>query len=121
MVGSAKAMVYRTRLDEIRSLGRNTQGVKIMTKLADGDQVISMSAFRERSWEEIPELPKVASGRRNGSNGTNGHQSDQSEIAMDAMKTALQSQLSLALSTEDAEESDEETADGEDEAEGGDE
>jgi len=109
MVGSAKAMVYRTRLDEIRSLGRNTQGVKIMTKLADGDRVISMSAFRERSWEEIPELPKVASGRRNGSNGTNGYQA------------ADQSQLALALSTEDAEEPDEKPADGEDEAKGGDE
>jgi len=64
LVGSAKAMVYRTRLDEIRSLGRNTQGVKVMTKLTEGDQVISLSAFRERSWEEIPELPSLTAAPR---------------------------------------------------------
>jgi DNA gyrase subunit A len=60
MVGSSKAMVYRTRLEEIRTLGRNTQGVMVMTKLADADRVISLSAFKERSWEEIPQLPSLA-------------------------------------------------------------
>ncbi|MEK9658809.1 MAG: DNA gyrase C-terminal beta-propeller domain-containing protein, partial [Chloroflexota bacterium] len=60
MVGSSKAMVYRTRLEEIRTLGRNTQGVMVMTKLADADRVISLSAFKERSWEEIPQLPTLA-------------------------------------------------------------
>ena len=71
MVGSAKAMVYRTRIKEIRSLGRATQGVKIMTKLQDNDQVISMSAFKTGEFEddeaEMPVLdaPKVER-RKNG-------------------------------------------------------
>ena len=52
MVGSSKAMVYRTAIKEIRTLGRNTQGVQVMTKLPAGDRVMSMSAFKERSWEE---------------------------------------------------------------------
>ena len=71
MVGSAKAMVYRTRIKEIRSLGRTTQGVKVMTKLQDDDQVISMSAFKTGEFEdddtEMPVLdaPKVER-RKNG-------------------------------------------------------
>ena len=52
MVGSAKAMVYRTRIKEIRTLGRATQGVMVMTKLQSDDQVISISAFKERAVEE---------------------------------------------------------------------
>jgi DNA gyrase subunit A len=52
MVGSAKAMVYRTAIKEIRTLGRNTQGVQVMTKLQSHDQVISMSAFKEGVWTE---------------------------------------------------------------------
>ena len=60
MVGSRKAMVYRTRIKEIRSLGRNTQGVQVMTKLVDDDEVISMSAFRERSAAEFEELQQAA-------------------------------------------------------------
>jgi DNA gyrase subunit A len=52
MVGSSKAMVYRTAIKEIRTLGRNTQGVQVMTKLPTDDRVMSMSAFKERSWEE---------------------------------------------------------------------
>ena len=52
MVGSSKAMVYRTAIKEIRTLGRNTQGVQVMTKLQGDDHVMSMSAFKERSWEE---------------------------------------------------------------------
>ena len=55
MVGSQKAIVYRTAIKEIRSLGRNTQGVQVMTKLAPDDEVISMSAFRERTWEDFEE------------------------------------------------------------------
>jgi DNA gyrase subunit A len=52
MVGSSKAMVYRTAIKEIRTLGRNTQGVQVMTKLQGEDRVMSLSAFKERSWEE---------------------------------------------------------------------
>ncbi len=69
MVGSRKAMVYRTKIMEIRSLGRNTQGVQVMTKLSADDEVISMSAFRERSaaeFEELPEAGLASSPARNG-------------------------------------------------------
>ena len=54
IVGSRKAMVYRTSIAEIRAYGRIAQGVKVMTKLAEGDVVISMSAFRERTHEDFP-------------------------------------------------------------------
>ncbi len=72
MVGSRNAMIYRTSLAEIRTLGRNTQGVKIMTKLADDDVVISMSAFRERTWEDFENLPKVQPKKARAAS-TNGH------------------------------------------------
>ncbi len=74
MVGSRNAMIYRTSLAEIRTLGRNTQGVKIMTKLAEGDVVISMSAFRERTWEDFEKLPKVQPKKTRAAS-TNGHAS----------------------------------------------
>ena len=74
MVGSRNAMIYRTSLAEIRTLGRNTQGVKIMTKLADDDVVISMSAFRERTWEDFEKLPKVQP-KKTRTASTNGHAS----------------------------------------------
>ena len=74
MVGSRNAMIYRTSLAEIRTLGRNTQGVKIMTKLADDDVVISMSAFRERTWEDFENLPKVEPKKARAAS-TNGHAS----------------------------------------------
>jgi len=73
MVGSAKAMVYRTAIKEIRTLGRNTQGVQVMTKLQSADQVISMSAFKERAWDEEPEpepAPRASRATRGRSNGT---------------------------------------------------
>jgi len=73
MVGSAKAMVYRTAIKEIRTLGRNTQGVQVMTKLQPADQVISMSAFKERAWDEEPEpepTPRASRATRGRSNGT---------------------------------------------------
>ena len=74
MVGSRNAMIYRTSLAEIRTLGRIAQGVKIMTKLADDDVVISMSAFRERTWEDFEKLPKVEP-RKARAASTNGHAS----------------------------------------------
>ena len=60
MVGSAKAMVYRTRIKEIRTLGRATQGVMVMTKLQSDDQVISISAFKEGAVEEESEIPVLS-------------------------------------------------------------
>jgi len=63
MVGSSKAMVYRTAIKEIRTLGRNTQGVQVMTKLQATDRVISMSAFKERSWDnDDNQMPKPTPG-----------------------------------------------------------
>ena len=74
MVGSRNAMIYRTSLAEIRTLGRVAQGVKVMTKLAEGDVVISMSAFRERTWEDFEKLPKVEPKKARAAS-TNGHAS----------------------------------------------
>ena len=92
MVGSAKAMVYRTAIKEIRTLGRNTQGVQVMTKLQANDNVISMSAFKERSWDDLQELLPIALAPKNGS--TNG--------AGGAEAVATQPQLSLGLELEGA-------------------
>ena len=75
MVGSRNAIIYRTSLAEIRTLGRIAQGVKIMTKLADDDVVISMSAFRERTWEDFESLPPVQPKKARAAS-TNGHASD---------------------------------------------
>ena len=72
MVGSRNAMIYRTSLAEIRTLGRVAQGVKVMTKLTEDDVVISMSAFRERTWEDFENLPKVQPKRTRAAS-TNGH------------------------------------------------
>ena len=100
MVGSAKAMVNRTSIKEIRMLGRTTQGVMIMRKLKDDDKVMSLSAFKEGSYEEFVQptsfptvLPKgLPKGRTNGS---------------------APQQLSLDVPVDDAEEDDED-ADGDD-------
>ncbi|MEE8518293.1 MAG: DNA gyrase subunit A [Dehalococcoidia bacterium] len=109
LVGSAKAMVYRTSLEEIRTLGRNTQGVKIMTKLADDDQVISLSAFRERSWDEIPVLPSLTAGPRatstNGASASGdesaGDEAGPADAAADDTVTDAQAQLSMELDDAD--------------------
>ena len=60
MVGSAKAIVYRTAIKDIRTLGRVTQGVQVMTKLSPDDQVISMSAFKERDLDQVIQPPAIA-------------------------------------------------------------
>ncbi|MBM3939525.1 MAG: DNA gyrase subunit A [SAR202 cluster bacterium] len=69
MVGSLKAMVFRTSLDEIRSMGRKTQGVKVMSKLTEGDEVISASAFKERDASVLQDMPTLAAPSVNGRNG----------------------------------------------------
>ena len=67
MVGSARAMVFRTTIAEIQTKGRVTQGVKVMTKLQDGDKVISMSAFKEGArQEEAPAVSQFMAPRQNG-------------------------------------------------------
>ena len=100
MVGSSKAMVYRTAIKEIRTLGRNTQGVQVMTKLQPADKVISMSAFKERSWDEEPaKLPKLAApAKRATANASNG-------------RKPATPQLSMELPADDAEEADDDQAD----------
>jgi DNA gyrase subunit A len=84
MVGSSKAMVYRTRLDEIRQLGRATQGVKIMTKLRDDDKVISLSAFKERAFADLPIIPRLSAPATNGQRKgkKNGTSEQQLELAL---------------------------------------
>ena len=67
MVGSAKAMVFRTNINEIQTIGRVTQGVKVMTKLQDDDRVISISAFKEGARREgAAAVSQFMAPRRNG-------------------------------------------------------
>ena len=42
MVITAQGMVVRTKVDDIRIVGRNTQGVKVMTP-KDGDKIITLA------------------------------------------------------------------------------
>ena len=105
MVGSRNAIIYRTSLAEIRTLGRNTQGVKIMTKLAEDDVVISMSAFRERTWEDFEKLPKVEPKKTRAAS-TNGHAAaaalDEAAEAVDTVEDEAP-EAEAALDTGDAE------------------
>ena len=79
MVGSAKAMVYRTLIAEIRMLSRATQGVMVMTKLRPDDRVISISAFKEGAYQDVASLPQLAPPpREEPTNGKRPHQ-----LAMD--------------------------------------
>jgi DNA gyrase subunit A len=71
IVGSAKAMVIRTPLVEIPSLGRNTQGVMVMRKLAPDDRVVSVACLNEGTPLEPAPVKKTAKGTA--SNGRNSH------------------------------------------------
>lgn len=65
MIGTAKAQVYRTPIRDIKTLGRNTQGV-IVIKPSGDDHVISISAYRERAWDddqESQQLPQKKNGQ----------------------------------------------------------
>jgi DNA gyrase subunit A len=64
MVGSAKAMVTRTRIAEIRTMGRSTGGVKVMGNFKEGDRVISISAFKEGAYQEVAALPTLSAPRQ---------------------------------------------------------
>ena len=125
MVGSRNAIIYRTSLAEIRTLGRIAQGVKIMTKLADDDVVISMSAFRERTWEDFESLPPVQPKKARAAS-TNGHASDAmlddadadappGDEAADAVDD-IPREAEDALETGDAEEQDEDPGEAEEDA-----
>ncbi|MBI2873122.1 MAG: DNA gyrase subunit A [Chloroflexi bacterium] len=47
IIGSLKAMVFRTRLDEISTQGRLAKGVSVV-KLAPGDRVVSVACLNEQ-------------------------------------------------------------------------
>jgi DNA gyrase subunit A len=58
MLITVEGMVNRTHVDEIRVVGRNTQGVKIMN-LNDGDRIASIAKVaREEVGEEPPPAPE---------------------------------------------------------------
>ena len=61
---SRDGIVIRTRVDSISLIGRNTQGVSVMS-VAEGDQVASIAVFLMQ--DERPPSPR---GGRNGANGT---------------------------------------------------
>jgi DNA gyrase subunit A len=52
---TAQGMVNRTHVDEIRVIGRNTQGVRIMN-LGEGDKIASIAKVAR----ENGEAPEVA-------------------------------------------------------------
>ena len=84
MVGSSKAQVYRTPIKDIKTLGRATQGV-IVIKMNEGDKVISISAYRERAWEEGEEPePKPTPRKRNGKGANGKAQAETSEPEAEA-------------------------------------
>jgi DNA gyrase subunit A len=136
MVGSSKAMVYRTAIKEIRTLGRNTQGVQVMTKLQGDDHVMSMSAFKERSWEEAEAAraaaaPNVIAARLDAiASDANADADDAEDIdddnvndddANDDGNGPAQGQLGLGLPEEAAGEDDDEDDDGPEDESGEDE
>jgi DNA gyrase subunit A len=57
MMITAKGMIIRTGLDQIRSIGRNTQGVRLI-KLKPGDKLVAA----EKIVAEDADKPKVKSG-----------------------------------------------------------
>jgi DNA gyrase subunit A len=58
MLITAQGMVNRTHVDEIRVVGRNTQGVRIMN-LNEGDKIASLAKVaREDADEESPQKPE---------------------------------------------------------------
>ena len=112
MVGSAKAMVFRTRIEEIRTLGRTTQGVKVMTKLSDTDQVISISAFKEGAVQDVIQMPRLSAPRQDGrTNGKNGKSARQLSMEVDAGDAGDATETGNDLE-EDVEEDTEETPEG---------
>ena len=106
MVGSQKAMVFRTPIMEIRSMGRATQGVQVMTKLSEDDRVISMSAFKERTWEDFEQISttpvktKEITSPQAESLDEESEEADEVEVTIEDEEDA-QSQLVMELPTEE--------------------
>src|SRR5262249_21200495 len=65
MLITTQGMVNRTHVDEIRIVGRNTQGVRIMN-LNDGDKIASIAKVAKEDAEAVPpqtaEEPPAAAG-----------------------------------------------------------
>ncbi|MFA5272401.1 MAG: DNA gyrase C-terminal beta-propeller domain-containing protein, partial [Candidatus Omnitrophota bacterium] len=51
MIMTAKGIIIRTGLDEIREIGRNTQGVRLI-KLEDDDKVVAVERVIKEDKEE---------------------------------------------------------------------
>jgi len=49
-------MVNRTHVEEIRRVGRNTQGVRVMN-LVEGDRIVSLAKVASEDIVEEPEAP----------------------------------------------------------------
>src|SRR5437763_16101548 len=72
MLMTAQGMVNRTHVDEIRVVGRNTQGVRVMN-LGEGDKIVSLAKVAREditeeaaAAEESPEAPEQAPGEPGG-------------------------------------------------------
>jgi DNA gyrase subunit A len=61
MLITAQGMVNRTHVDEIRVVGRNTQGVRIMN-LNEGDKIASIAKVAREDIEVTPEVAEAAEG-----------------------------------------------------------
>jgi len=65
MLITANGIVIRTGLDEIRSIGRNTQGVRLI-KLKDGDKLVAAEKIAEEREESDKESPETKEGKSKG-------------------------------------------------------
>ena len=59
MLITLQGMVNRTSVGEIRVVGRNTQGVRVMN-LNEGDRLVSLAKVAREEVEEVTEAPSVA-------------------------------------------------------------
>jgi len=63
MLITSQGMVNRTHVNEIRVVGRNTQGVRVMG-LNEGDKIASIAkiAREDDAGAEIPDVPTAGTG-----------------------------------------------------------
>ena len=57
MLITANGMIIRTGLDEIRSIGRNTQGVRLI-KLKSGDKLVAAEKIAAEELQGVDEEPE---------------------------------------------------------------
>jgi len=67
MMITANGMIIRTGLDQIRSIGRNTQGVRLI-KLKPGDKLVAAAKIISEEAEnpKTNNAPKQSSPKKNG-------------------------------------------------------